>query len=374
MRRAPAASSLVLSLVLTACADGKDGETGLLDEETGSPDQETGDTAPPVEETGDTADTATSDTIWESFLAGRADALADLGEPILDCVARDDTSYPVFHGCYDWHSAVHGTFALLVLGRLLEDDTYLEAAERELDADALDEELILLSRGDLAFEVPYGLSWLLVLARERARGGHDDLAPLAEEAARQLEDHVFSLSDSAIQSRLLNANYDNLSWEVLNLALWAQHQGDAETAALLEDFVRDAMLPQSTECLLEREERTRDFFPPCLHFARLVLTVLPEDEAQTWLASALPADWALEPLTSAPVPHLAGLNFSRSWGLYALAHATGDEDLRDMYVDHVETHLAMPELWAENYDSYAHWVAQFGVYAVALTYEDPPVL
>ena len=40
-----------------------------------------------------------------------------------------------------------------------------------------------------------------------------------------------------------------------------------------------------------------------------------------------------------------------------------------MYETHVEWHLDHPEYWAENYDAYAHWVPQFGVYAVALSVE-----
>jgi len=31
--------------------------------------------------------------------------------------------------------------------------------------------------------------------------------------------------------------------------------------------------------------------------------------------------------------------------------------------------MAMPQYWAEDYYSYSHWVAQFGVYGIALSYE-----
>ncbi len=35
----------------------------------------------------------------------------------------------------------------------------------------------------------------------------------------------------------------------------------------------------------------------------------------------------------------------------------------------MENWLKRGDLWATNYASYAHWVAQFGVYAIAMTYE-----
>jgi hypothetical protein len=32
--------------------------------------------------------------------------------------------------------------------------------------------------------------------------------------------------------------------------------------------------------------------------------------------------------------------------------------------------MARPAYWAMDYDNYAHWVAQFGVYAIAASFED----
>ena len=43
--------------------------------------------------------------------------LCDLGDVVARCVVEDNGLYPVFHGCYDWHSAVHGVWALHVIAR-----------------------------------------------------------------------------------------------------------------------------------------------------------------------------------------------------------------------------------------------------------------
>jgi hypothetical protein len=33
--------------------------------------------------------------------------------------------------------------------------------------------------------------------------------------------------------------------------------------------------------------------------------------------------------------------------------------------------LSHPRFWRETYEFYAHWVAQFGIYALAQTYDRP---
>ena len=313
------------------------------------------------------------DPVWDAFTEDRVDYLEALSLPIADCVVQEDTDWPAFHGCIDWHSAVHATFSLHALARMLDDDSYLDLADATLDPDSVADELALLEAGTLDWdELPYGFSWFLALARERERSGMTDLAPLGAEVAGRLEDHVFSLSPQGIEDGLLAAQYDNLSWEVLNLQAWALWVGDTQLEELLLDFVRGEVVPRAAACPLTAvQDNTADFFPPCLHLARLLVTVLPEDEAGDWLADNLPADFVAEPIETVPTfnAHRAGLNFSRAWGLWSLYEASGDLLFRDLYIEHIETHVEMPEYWAESYMSYSHWVAQFGVYAITLGWD-----
>src|SRR5438552_860208 len=50
--------------------------------------------------------------------------LADLAEPVDACLRRRDTDSPIFHGCVDWHSSVHGAAALLSYMNLTGDRRY----------------------------------------------------------------------------------------------------------------------------------------------------------------------------------------------------------------------------------------------------------
>ena len=373
---------LLLSALITGCPgeivglddddsalQGDDDTTG--DDDTAMPDDDTDDDDTGDDDTGDD-DTSDDEAIWEAFLDAREDYLHALAEPIVQCVTAHDTANPVFHGCVDWHSAVHGTWSLLAISRLTGDPYYAEVADQQLTAEAVDGELAQLEEGGwlAAAEIPYGYSWFLHLAREREDGGDADLVPLADLAAADLGDHLFGLDASGVTGNLLSASYLNLSWEAFNLHRQAMHVEDDELADEIETFVRDEVVPRTDDCPLQAEQtNTSGFFPPCLHAARLVLETLPDDEVQAWLDDHEPGEQQLDPIVQPATTHAAGLNFSRSWGLYALYLATGDTTYRTLYVRHIETHMAMPQYWADSYWSYSHWVAQFGVYGIALSYE-----
>lgn len=357
-------------------------------EDTGGPPEDTGaepdtdlpdDTAPPDDTATDTGDTVPTDTgdptppdpAWEQFLAERDAYLTHLGMPILDCVARVDTSHAAFHGCIDWHSAVHGTWALLALADLTGDPTYAAAADATLDPASVQAELTAMQGWLLqGSEIPYGYSWFLKLATERELAGYTDLQPHADVALIELAQHLRAMTPATIDVRIEDPAYGNLSWEVYNMWARASATGDTAAEALLEGFVRDEMVPRSSLCPLVSEvHRTSEFFPPCLHLARLITEVLPPAEADAWVATWVPTGAVLSPLTQPVGAHPAGLNFSRAWGLWALYQATGDTSWRTQYVDHIVTHMYMPEFWRDDYYAHSHWVPQFGVYAVALSYE-----
>jgi len=330
-------------------------ESGLLDDDDTVDDDDAGD-----------------DDDWEDLLDRRDQALIDLGEPVVDCVARVDTDHPAFHGCIDWHSSVHGTWALHVLARLLEDDSYLDAADAVLDAASVAGELADLDQNALGWEIPYGYSWFLDLAREREAAGRDDLAPLAQTVATDLGIWLFGLEDDALIQQVFNDAYGNASWALLGLWRWAEHVGDVTLAERLVDRAIDIWLPLGDVCLVADEaDHTVQFFPPCLHRMMALDALLPVGAARdTWLeqidTQGVPD---LQVVDDPTTDHGAGLNFSRAWGLWSLYDATGDTAWRSLYVDHVVTHLDRPEYWAEDYRAHSHWIPQFGIRALSLTYE-----
>lgn len=321
--------------------------------------------------------------VWQQFLDNRADMLRQLGEQVLDGVARmDRPHHPAFHGSFDWHSNIHACYALAVLHRLTGEQKYLDAVNDVLDPAKLAEEVALLDqnrvtpdiRADRQYAWFYGYSWLLQLA-DTYEGitGDTRLRPLAEKAAEKLGRHIFTLPPDEITTNLADPEYRNLSWKVLNLWQWSKRAGDEYLMRRLEDFARAHM----REPL--RADDTKSFFVPSLMRAHAVISMLPSTDCASLLAD-IPE---FVPYADAPEKpaHMAGMNFSAAWGLWSLYEATGYETFRDSYAAHISAQFnararwdSMPDGMFDRaaYDRCGHWVPQFGIRAIARSFENIP--
>ncbi len=307
-------------------------------------------------------------TSWESFCESRLDYLSALAVPIAEGITRQDTTHPAFHGCIDWHSCVHGLYALLTVSRLTGEPRWSHLAESLFIPEKLDQEFACIQNGGLNQELPYGYAWFLKLAQAHERFFQkDDLQAIARELARQLQQWIFSLSSSEVLTHAQYRAYGNVSWAVLNLWEWAQGNNETGLAEALSTFTREQLFPLDQAIPPSFDQQTDEFFPAALHRMRAILTILPCNETATWLSTYLPKNFQLEPVRRPNFPHSAGLNFSRCWGLWDLFQYTRNPLYRDQYVRHLVTQMNHPEYWRDDYTHYSHWVAQFGVYAIALS-------
>ena len=313
----------------------------------------------------------TQEESWSGFCARRGDYLIQLAEPIERAVLRRDTWHPVFSGCIDWHSSVHGVYSLLAIGRLTGSTRYREIIDAQLRTDRIAEEVDDLIAGNLNEEMPYGFSWLLHLACERERScGKSDLQVLASEAASRLASWVLSCGEAELEDAVRSRTYQNISWALINLWEWNQRTGDEELQSALASFALDR-LGRFDEALAPAYDRVDDgFFPAALMRARAQAVVLDGDAARGWADSFANELKTFTPLTRFPTAHAAGLNFARSWGFWSLYKVTQDETYRELYLQHVLAHLQSPRFWRDDYQNYAHWVPQFGVYAIAMSFEE----
>ncbi|MGB0909082.1 MAG: DUF2891 family protein [Nitrospirales bacterium] len=308
---------------------------------------------------------------WEKFCIKRKEYLIALGDVVEQGIKQKDTTHPVFCGCIDWHSSVHGTYALLTAARLSEKSQWVEVVESLLTPKQLAEELAYFQGGELDHELPYGYAWFLKLALERERwGGQTDLLPLATAIAQRLEQWLFPLTDDEILHHVLRREYGNLSWAVLNLWEWSQWKNNTTLCEKLKIFTRTRLVKLDTNFPLSYDEYTDEFFAASLQRTRTILSILEPEDSQAWLSSFGENLGFLNPLQAAPRPHSGGLNFSRAWSFWALFQVTGDEMYRDMYVSHIVTHMDSPQYWRDDYKKYSHWVPQFGIYAIALSIKE----
>jgi hypothetical protein len=314
--------------------------------------------------TSSTSTTGKTEFLRPDLVGGVANVPRTLSAPILQCVLRDDTTHPVFHGCIDWHSAVHGNSALRVISRLTGDAGPIDVAQSVMSSDGLRNELAAVNAGLVREELPYGFAWLLILDREAASA---EMAPLSLAVSFQLRQWI---TDHVGGSELLATEYHNLSFAVFALHRWYLRFAPEDAAALRHTVVSLLAKRWSEPC--SQESRQDDgFFDPC---ANLLLALSDANAAEdnvvgdADLARVLDAFTAVRPLAPQEMKsiHAAGLNFSRSWAVYAAAMALSRPQLVVAADQYFLATLNAPELWRDNYRFYSHWVAQFGIHALDL--------
>ena len=331
---------------------------------------------------------------WQEFLDDRVSLYQQLAPPFVECFQRRDSAVdplsPIFHGCIDWHSAVHAAYSHHVLYRRTGDRTFLDLANDQIEPNGAS-----LVPAELAYEQakgidvpltenPYGFGWFLVLAREREEStGRTDLREMADHAASEL---LAWFQARAVRGDartfILDEAHSNYSWSLINLDAWARYTNDARLLA----GARDATGPLFASSLDTSCPTTRDrapnrsgFQPACLMRLAAVAHVWG-DHVRDWVLARLPAEGMnIEPVTDPANCHAGGLNFARAFALYQLYRVTGDPGYRDNYADLVRYHVGRPDLYIDpdylgspGYLCYSHWVAQFGVRTISLSYEEPP--
>lgn len=284
--------------------------------------------------------------------------LRDFAEQIRGAVVRRDTEHAIFHGCVDWHSAVHGHWALLTAARLAGDEALHGFVMERLAGIEAEREFIATNP---AFEMPYGRAWFLRLATEAERGGEQCLRPMAEEIAGSLVEYMKARTfDPSIGS------YQSQSWALINLRAWGVHAGADDLVTFVDERVRATPL---AACDPEADVRAGSFMATATNWAWLVSLAPSQPDARRAIATLLPEPRAVRPLETIATNHLHALNFSRAWGLWRIFRLTGDARWRASYARHVRTSYERHDWWAGDHRKVGHWVAQFGVLALQPLFE-----
>jgi hypothetical protein len=292
--------------------------------------------------------------------------------------------YPAFHGCYDWHSAVHGHWLLARLARRFPDAAFVPAARAAL-AQSLTRENIavetayLQRAGRASFERPYGLAWLLQLAAElrswkdpQAQEWVANLAPLEAEAAARIKRW---LPDLYYPIRV--GEHDQTAFSFGLIWDWAGAAGDSEMRRQLTDAAQ-RFYSADRNCPLAYEPSGQDFLSPCLAEADFMRRVLDPAAFSRWLKTFLPmipTNTHTEWLTPAVVTnrsdpklaHLDGLNLSRAWMLEGILHGLTPGDRRiPSLAAAAKRHsdAALPQVTGEHYEG-GHWLGTFAVYLIS---------
>jgi len=303
---------------------------------------------------------------------------------------------PVFYGCFDWHSSVHGHWLLTRLLRLYPDAGFASSAEAALNdsftSEKVADEVRYVThelRG--SFERPYGVAWLLQLTAE-LREWDDPRAKRWLVALQPLE----AVLVEAMQTWLGKLAYPIRIGEHAQTAFafglfldWARSAGRGDFHDLVERRSRD-FYSADRNCPLAYEPGGQDFLSPCLAEADLMRRFMTVEGYSAWLSGFMPSipldgsgDWLALAVVTDPsdgkLAHLDGLNISRAWMLEGIASALPDEDKRKVaLLGAADLHKksGLSAVTGEHYEG-GHWLGSFATYletSRGLTVEITPTI
>lgn len=257
------------------------------------------------------------------------------------------TKRRAFYGCYDWHSAVNSTWALVAL---LKRFPHLPAASliREklnahLGKSNLQGELQFFQKAK-SFERPYGRSWLLKLYAALLRWNDADakkwaanMAPLATFFASNLREYMKTLPYPT-----RTGVHPNTAFSMNLLLDYADASDDRQMRrAVAQTAMR--FFAGDTGCPTAYEPEAAEFISPCLEEAKLMSRVMPRKSFLPWFDRFLPAVYSAkfrplwrafnvsgihQPDELAGKSHLIGLAFERAEAMVRIADILPPSDPR----------------------------------------------
>ena len=307
----------------------------------------------------------------------------------MDDVHGDKT---LFHGCYDWHSSVHGHWALFrmdLTGSGRYHDVVNQVSKRftEEKISAVIDELEQATQ----FEMPYGRAWLLRLVIEYEKWVQVNHAPLpgnwrrlGDHAAESLRAYYLGEGHRRIPDILSN-QYSNDSFSIVQLFDYFRHRMDEEKLAALQDYITEYFVDGDIHFDPEADEDPRAFLSPFWSWVYLLTKTQPDKTLRRLVDFDEIGGDRLLPMARQEIArgrvHHLGMNWSRAWAVKSLARRMMSWDPRTYQVErfvesyhvHIERGLRAHEDYAqahpdveeeEAYYSYYHWVPQFGIYAL----------
>jgi len=288
---------------------------------------------------------------------------------------------PVFYGCFDWHSSVHGHWLLVRLLRLYPDADFALSAEAALAKSFVAEKVATEvryvtheQRG--SFERPYGVAWVLQLTAE-LREWDDPRAKQWLSALQPLESALVEKTQAWLEKLAYPIRIGEHAQTAFAFGLfidWARVSGRDDFFRLVAQRSRDFYL-EDRNCPLAYEPGGQDFLSPCLAEADLMRRIMAATEYSAWLSGFMPgipvdggSEWLALAVVTDPtdgkLAHLDGLNISRAWMLEGMASGLTPEDSRkpallEAAAAHRNSGLA--SVTGEHYEG-GHWLGSFATY------------
>lgn len=285
---------------------------------------------------------------------------------------------PIFYGCFDWHSSVHGYWSVIELlqkyPNLDTTGTVRALLNKHITPENVAVELSFFKDPlNSSFERTYGWAWLFKL--------QESLDKWEDQDAKQWKENLQPLVDTLVSKYLVylpkllypirTGQHDNAAFG-LSLSLdYARRVGNKTfETAIIEQSKRLYM--DDKNCDLAYEPSGYDFLSPCFEEAYLMSKVLQVTEYEAWLKTFMPnvfdKTFMLNPAlvkdrSDGKLIHLDGLNYSRAACLYGIAKVLPElAHLNRIADEHIT--FSLPNLSAQDDYMGSHWLGTFALYAL----------
>jgi hypothetical protein len=294
-------------------------------------------------------------------------------------VLNDSTSllapkklHPIFYGCFDWHSSVHGHSLLISLlknhNNLALENELILLLDNQFKIEKINQEIeFFKTKNNDSFERTYGWAWILKLQEELYTWN----SPYGSAWSKTLEP-LTNMIVVKLKQFLPKLVYPIRGGEHTNSAFALSFAYDfalsTENKSLLEIIKKKAkaLYFKDKNYNLAYEPSAYDFLSPALQEIDLMRKVLPKSLFIPWLKQFLPEilnpNFKLEVAKvldrkDGKLVHLDGLNFSRAWCLYDLAkYDIQFEHLYPIADEHLN--YSLKKINDGNYMG-EHWLASF---------------
>lgn len=285
--------------------------------------------------------------------------------------------HPIFYGCFDWHSAVHGYWSMVTLVAQFPDLTKAEETinilEKNITEANVTQEVTYFNKPiNTAYERTYGWAWLLKLSEALHTWDHPK-APVLAATLQPLADKIVENYTNFLPKLVYPIRVGEHPNTAFGLSFAYDYAVTVENESfqqLLAQRAKDFYL-NDTACPLSWEPSGYDFLSPCLEEVAMMRRILTEDEFMAWIDTFMPQlkeetfDMAVGEVgdrTDGKLVHLDGVNFSRAWVLYGLADQyEAFSHLKNVAHKHIA--YSYPNLVGDSYEG-GHWLGSFAIYAL----------
>ena len=287
---------------------------------------------------------------------------------------------PAFYGCWDWHSAVHGHWAMV---KILKDfpeipdrDIILSKLDKNLSEENLNNEFEFFKQEFAkGFERTYGWAWLMKLysellswENEKAQVWANNMKPLVD----LLSDRTILFLDK-LSTPLRPGTHANTAFSFSLMIEYAKIANDEALFNKIKSYSVENFLGDSN-CPVGYEPSGTDFLSPCLAEAGLMSLILDNREFNKWLYKFFPSfeksnfsniinpPEVLDP-TDPGIGHLIGLMFHRAWTLKDIASKldSGSDKKFLQKIAKKHSQEGYNIMFKSGYGG-EHWLATFAIY------------